>query len=120
MMEDPRIKIARWTFGGREWELCCNMNVLADVQALYGGDLGEALAGTHTMRTLLDFLAAMMNDFADSSGWQIRYTGRQLGRLIAWQEYEEIQGMIMDLVTGALTPKEEEAPEDPEEEPEKN
>lgn len=100
-MEDIRLKTARWEFAGREWELKCNMNVLADVQAIYG-ELASAFAGG-MMRSMLDFLAAMLNDHAESQGWQVRYTGRQLGHDLTYEEFKAIQETVMDLVSSAVT-----------------
>jgi len=109
-MEDIRLKTVSWTFAGREWQLCCNMNVLADVQSIYG-DLSSAFSGG-MMRSVLDFLAAMMNDYAESQNWQIRYTGRQLGRDLSWQEFQQVQELVMDLVTSAISSGDEEAPDE--------
>ena len=104
-MEDIRLKTENWTFAGREWQLRCNMNVLADVQSIYG-DLGSAFEGG-MMRSVLDFLAAMLNDCAESNGWSCRYTGRQLGHELGWDEFQQIQGVVMDLVTSAISTGEE-------------
>ena len=113
-MEDIRLKTTTWQFAEREWQLCCNMNVLADVQAIYG-DLGSALSGENTVRSVLDFLACMMNDWADTQGWQVRYTGRELGRALDWQSFQTVQAIVMELVTSAISPAEGDAdPEDPE------
>lgn len=109
-MEDIRLKTAAWRYADREFVLRCNMNVLADVQAIYG-DLGSAFEGG-MMRSVLDFLAAMMNDYAESQGWQIRYTGRELGRDLSWQEFQQVQELVMDLVTSAISSGDEEAPDE--------
>ena len=112
-MEDIRLKTTTWQFAEREWQLCCNMNVLADVQAIYG-DLGSALSGENTVRSVLDFLACMMNDWADTQGWQVRYTGRELGRALDWQSFQTVQAIVMELVTGAITSETDESdPEEP-------
>ena len=104
-MEDIRLKTAAWRYADREFVLRCNMNVLADIQSIYG-DLGSAFEGG-MMRSVLDFLAAMMNDYAESQNWQIRYTGRQLGHELDWAEFQEIQAVVMDLVTAAISTGEE-------------
>jgi hypothetical protein len=49
----------------------------------------------------------MLNDCAESNGWQIRYTGRQLGHELGWAEFQEIQAVVMDLVTAAISTGEE-------------
>ena len=109
-MEDIRLKTRTWRYADREWRLCCNMNVLADVQAIYG-ELGAAFEGG-LMRSVLDFLAAMMNDYAESQGWQGRYTGRQLGRDLSWSEFQEAQEIVLDLVNSAISSGEETPDED--------
>ena len=101
-MEDIRLMHHSWKFASRDWDLVCNMNVLADVQEAFGGDLSNALSGG-TIRTVREFLAAMLNDYADSQGWQIRYTGTELGRRISWEEFQEIQPIVMELVMAALS-----------------
>ena len=116
-MEDIRLKRRAWRFADREWELCCNMNVIADVQGIYG-DLGSALSGENIMRSVLDFLACMMNDWADTQGWQVRYTGRELGRILDWPTFNEVQAIVMELVTSAISPADGE--DNPEEDPGKN
>jgi len=109
-MEDIRLKTAAWRYADREFVLRCNMNVLADVQSIYG-DLSSAFEGG-MMRSVLDFLAAMMNDYAESQNWQIRYTGRELGRDLSWQEFQQVQELVMDLVTSAISSGDEEAPDE--------
>lgn len=109
-MEDIRLKTAAWRYADREFVLRCNMNVLADVQSIYG-ELGSAFEGG-MMRSVLDFLAAMMNDYAESQNWQIRYTGRELGRDLSWQEFQQVQELVMDLVTSAISSGDEETPDE--------
>jgi len=109
-MEDIRLKTAAWRYADREFVLRCNMNVLADVQSIYG-DLSSAFEGG-MMRSVLDFLAAMMNDYAESQNWQVRYTGRELGRDLSWQEFQQVQELVMDLVTSAISSGDEEAPDE--------
>ena len=66
---DIRLDSLPFDFDGRHYVLRCNMNVLADVQIAYNGDLTPALNDRGTMRSALEFLAAMMNDYADEQGW---------------------------------------------------
>lgn len=93
---DIRLDSLPFDFDGRHYVLRCNMNVLADVQIAYNGDLTPALNDRGTMRSALEFLAAMMNDYADEQGWfepgttpqgyecapelPKRFTARSLGR----------------------------------------
>lgn len=110
-MEDIRLKTAPLEFAGKTWQLRCNMNVLADVQAAVGGDFSRAMNQNSTFRGSLEFLAAMLNDFADEQGWPERYTSRDLGRVIGWEEYSRLSETVMDLVYSSLSsaePSEEE------------
>lgn len=66
---DIRLDSLPFDFDGRHYVLRCNMNVLADVQIAYKGDLTPALNDKGTLRSALEFLAAMMNDYADEQGW---------------------------------------------------
>lgn len=114
-MSDLRLENALFSFEGRSYTLRCNMNVLADVQAAYGGDLTPALSGRGTIRSVLEFLAAMMNDYADEQGWfepdpytgkavlPGRFTARKLGRKLDREDIPMVK--IFALVTAAVAPK---------------
>ena len=126
-MSDLRLESVPFSYEGRSYTLRCNMNVLADVQEAYGGNLAPALTGRGTLRSVLEFLAAMMNDYADEQGWfepdfytgkavlPCRFTWRKLGRKL--QRDEIPMAKIFTLVTAAVTPKKtqesEPDPDDP-------
>lgn len=76
--------------------MCCNMNVLADVQEAYGGDISRAFKGS-TIRATLTFLTAMINDATDGD-----LTVREVGREIPISELGYISGVVLPLVTEAL------------------
>ena len=65
---DIRLKTAPYTFDGMEMTLCCNMNVLADVQEYFDGSFGRALEKRRTLQANIVFLTAMINDYLDSIG----------------------------------------------------
>lgn len=98
---DIRMKKTPFAFKEKTYSLCCNMNVLADVQEAFDGNLGQALSGKNTVRSVLEFLAAMLNDAADSEGQPERFTARQLGREIPASMHQEVFTMVMDLVANA-------------------
>ena len=98
---DIRMKTAPFEFEGKTYTICCNMNVLADVQEAFGGNLDQALSGKNTVRSVLEFLAAMLNDAADSAGWPERFTARQLGRKLPATNNQGLYIMVMDLVANA-------------------
>lgn len=101
-MRDLRLEEMPFDYQGKTYMLRCNMNVLADVQELHNGDFGEALRGGRTFRSVLEFLAAMLNDYADEKGWPERITAKQLGRDLKC--YQIPKDEIMRLVTDAMIP----------------
>ena len=80
---DIRIQTMPFEFDGKNFELCCNMNVLADVQEAYNGNLMAALRNPSSVKASMTFLTAMLNDCADSNGWPERYTVKKVGRMLA-------------------------------------
>ncbi len=122
---DLRLEELPFVFEGRTYKLRCNMNVLADVQEMNGGFISPALEGKRAQKTVLQFLAAMMNDYADEQGWFIpdltgepilakEFTPRGLGRVLRLEDVPAEK--IMQLVVHSLTPPKsavnEEVPED--------
>lgn len=112
---DIRLKTQPFNFDGKTFQLCCNMNVLADVQSVYEGNIRIALESPDKVRSLLEFLTAMLNDYADSQNWEERYTSRQVGRLLKPSQLNMVSETVMGLVVDSL--KDE---SDTEEEEEKN
>jgi hypothetical protein len=104
---DIRQKTVPFEYGGKVYTLRCNFNVLADVQEENGGDISPALSGRRGMKNALQFLAAMMNDWADEQGWEERHTWRELGRVL--RPGEVPAGKIFGLVSDALTPRKTDA-----------
>lgn len=105
-MKDIRLKELPFTFEGKTYMLRCNMNVLADVQEAYEGNIYEALAGGSTYKSLLHFLAAMLNDFADDMDWEERWTPKQLGRKLKLGNLPKDE--LMELITDGIIPDSEE------------
>lgn len=101
-MSDLRLEEIPFEFDGKTYLLRCNMNVLADVQDVYGGQIGAALSGEKPTRSVLEFLAAMLNDYADEQGWPERYTSRDVGRKFAPGTLPVVE--IMGLVTRSIAP----------------
>lgn len=105
---DVRLKEIPWRFDGRDWVLRCNNNVLAEVQELNGGDLRPILSTKRTMRSVLQLLAAMLNDYADeqryfgADGQLITYTDKQLGRRLSLGAQNAIAPKVMELVIRAV------------------
>lgn len=111
-MTDIRLESMPFELGGRTYELRCNMNVLADVQELHNGDFAAAMTGD-PVRSALEFLAAMLNDYADEQGWPERFTAKELGRILAPRELPmgritEIMALVIRAITPASAPPEAE------------
>lgn len=101
-MRDIRLEEIPFDFDGKTFLLRCNMNVLADVQDAYDGNISTALSGGNLFRSVLEFLAAMLNDYADEQGWPECYTARGLGRKFSQNMLPSAQ--IMGLVTRSIAP----------------
>ena len=95
-MDDSRLETAAFEWRGEKIKLCCNMNVLADVQEAYGGDISRAFKGS-TVRATLTFLTAMINDATDGD-----LTVREVGREIPISELGYVSGVVLPLVSDAL------------------
>lgn len=113
-MADLRLETLPFEFEGRRYLLRCNMNVLADVQEMNDGVISPALEGKRAQKSVLQFLAAMMNDYADEQGWFEEpedggepvlakpFTPRGLGRVL--NIFDVPSAQILGLVTRAITP----------------
>lgn len=101
-MRDIRLEELPFDLDGKRFLLRCNMNVLADVQELHGGMLSEAMNGKKPTEAILEWMAAMLNDYADEQGWPERYTVKSLGRKISMAMVKKLD--VMGMVTRALVP----------------
>lgn len=101
---DIRQKTDTLIVGGKTYTITCNFNVMADVQAQYGGNLVAALreATTKPLHTALVFAAAMVNDAADAAGETERFTPAELGRALPAAMPGVFADRIMALVWAAL------------------
>lgn len=116
MSKDIRLETMPFEYDGKTYVLRCNMNVLADVQDENDGNIAAALDERHPVKSVLSFLAAMMNDYADEMHWPERFTARQLGRNL---RQKDVPGeAIMRLVISAIIP--DTKPEETENTDEKN
>ena len=113
-METTKLKTIDYEFEGRVYRLSCNMNVLADVQDEYDGNLLRALNTVHGLKSTLAFLAAMLTDAADTqgitdeNGLPLRFTRKQLGRKLTMHQTLETGTRIYPLIQAAVEPPEEE------------
>lgn len=113
-METTKPKTIDYEFEGRVYRLSCNMNVLADVQDEYDGNLLRALNTVHGLKSTLVFLAAMLTDAADTqgitdeNGLPLRFTSKQLGRKLTMYQTLEAGTRIYPMIQAAVTPPEEE------------
>ena len=114
-----------YEFEGKTYMLRCNMAVLEDIQEAHGGDLGEALNPDKAINSAVEFLTAMLNDYADEQGWTERYTIKQVKRKLSFGEISHgLTKQIMGMVIRSMAPPgmnaPEPTPEDPEENPPEN
>ncbi|MBR5279995.1 MAG: hypothetical protein IKU26_03380 [Clostridia bacterium] len=109
-MDDLRLKTADVTVGGRTYKISCNMNVLADVQEMYDGNMSKALEDT-TANGMRNFLTAMVNDARDSLG-EGPLTAKQVGREISFSNAKKI---VMPLILAAFVPSKNKQQEELEE-----
>ena len=100
-----RLEELPFEFEGKTYLLRVNMNVLADVQEIYGGTITDALTGRQPYRSVTEFLVAMMNDYADEMGWPERFTRKSLGRKLGPRQLPVKE--IFGLVTRAIAPPQE-------------
>lgn len=124
-METTKLNTVDYELEGRVYRLSCNMNVLADVQDEYDGNLLRALNTVHGLKSTLAFLAAMLTDAADTqgitdeNGLPLRFTSKQLGRALTMHQTLEAGTQIYPLIQAAVAPPEE-APGEKTSEDEKN
>lgn len=100
---DIRLKELPFVFDDKDFILRCNMNVLADVQEAFDGDFSSALDGKKSVLSVITFLTAMLNDYADEKGWPERYNVKQVGRMFQPLELRKLREQVMGLVASALT-----------------
>lgn len=87
-------------FEGKTYMLRCNMAVLEEIQDAHGGDLGKALDPGRAIKSAVEFLTAMLNDYADEQGWPERFTRKQVARKLSFGELAngltaQIMGMVI-------------------------
>ena len=122
-METTKLPTLDYEFEGRTYRLMCNMNVIADVQDAYNGNLMAALRARHGLKSTLAFLAAMLTeaadtqDMTDDSGLPLRFTGKELGRRFSMRQTLDVGEKIWPLIEAAVRPAE---PEDGAAEDKKN
>ena len=103
-METTKLNTVDYELEGRVYRLSCNMNVLADVQDEYDGNLLRALNTVHGLKSTLAFLAAMLTDAADTqgitdeNGLPLVFTRKQLGRKLTLAQTVEAGKLIYPLV----------------------
>lgn len=108
LVTDVRQKTAEYEYEGKIYNLTCNMNVLADVQEAYDGKLMRALKRVTSLKVTLIFLAAMLNDAAetqdlrDEDGKLLHVTKHELGCKLTLEQTTEAAQMIAGLIVAAM------------------
>ena len=67
---------------GKTYLLRCNMAVLETIQEAHGGDFGAVLEKPAN-ESALEFLAAMLNDYAWEQGWPELWVPEKLKRRVS-------------------------------------
>lgn len=102
-MTDIRPKTLDLTLGGKQYSLCCNFAVLADVDFSHGGVQQTLNAGSFA--ATLTFLTAMLNDCERRAGSATRYSCDDASDLLA--DYpgsaSELANATMEVVLAALS-----------------
>lgn len=107
-METTKLKNANYTYNGRTYRLCCNMNVIAEVQEAYNGNLLRALDQRGGLKSTQTFLAAMLTEAADTQGVKdadglpLRITTKEIGRGLTWPETIKAGKLIWPLIDDAV------------------
>lgn len=112
MIDVRPIKSIPLELEGVRYDLRINNNVLADVQAMCGGDLLGALTAGGIARSVLQFIAAAINEDADRRGLHTEYTWRQVGRLLTEDQLREITPTLQKAIITAVFPGEAESKEE--------
>lgn len=121
-MEDIRLESFPYELNGKIYQLRCNFNVLADIIAEFRG-LPDLFDGSKGFLYYKSFLAAMLNDYADTQGWPERFTSRELGRILDFRKLkrEDIQHVINLVINSVYVKKDvSEVPDEPAEAESKN
>lgn len=100
-----KLQTSLYQFDGRTFKLRCNMNVLAEVQEVYGGNLEAALRPDSSLQSATVFFAAMLNDYADEQNWPVRYNAKTVGRMLDPADMAQWSTTVMKLVASAFTQK---------------
>jgi len=107
-MSEIRLKTMPYEFNGKTYQLCCNYNVLADIQEEFGS-IPNLFKDKSMLKAYPAILAAMLNDYADTQGWPERYTAREVGRTINIKNLPQEHILaIVQLVLDSLYDKSEE------------
>lgn len=121
-METTKLNTVDYELEGRVYRLSCNMNVLADVQDEYDGNLLRALNTVHGLKSTLAFLAGMLTDAADTQGIKdenglpLVFTRKQLGRKLTLSQTIEAGKLIYPLVWAEVVEKNQAGKEQKEDE----
>ena len=112
-------------FEGKTYMLRCNMAVLEEIQDAHGGDLGKALDPDRAIKSAVEFLTAMLNDYADEQGWPERFTRKQVARKLSFGELAngltaQIMGMVVRSMAVPGKAAQTQKPETPDDIPPEN
>lgn len=112
-MSEIRLKTMPYEFNGKTYQLCCNYNVLADIQEEFGS-IPNLLKENSMLKAYPVILSAMLNDYADTQGWDEKHTPREVGRTIDIRKLPKEHILsVMQLVLDSLYEKKENTDTEP-------
>ena len=99
-MSSLRLEELPFELSGKTYLLRCNMAVLETVQEAHGGNFDEVM-DMPVKESALEFLAAMLNDYAAEQDWPEVWEPAALKRKVSLAMLTDIFGMV----TRSLTPQ---------------
>lgn len=100
-----RLEEIPYEFEGKTYMLRANMAVLEAIQEAHGGNLDEVMESANPIGSVMEFLAAMLNDYADEQGWPERFTKKQVARKFSMADLTKsgLVSKVMGLVIRSMT-----------------
>lgn len=92
-MTSIRLETKRLELDGRIFEISCNMAVLDALQTAHGSI--DAAMDRPPFQAAALLLAAMLNDYAEDQGWDVRYTPKQVARKLPLTALNELDVLGM-------------------------
>lgn len=102
-MRSLKLETKKIDFDGHIWELRCNMSVLDALEQAHDGNFTAVMTLPPTKATP-EVLAAMLNDYAEDMGWEVRYTSKQIAKMVSFADMKELD--VIGMLYRAVIPAE--------------